>query len=157
MEFNSLMVSLGVVVLTVVISAAYQRRKVQKFNTVLTTAQQAINTKDWPAAQQAVEECVKAFPSAAQLRRLLGHVLAHQGDTARAEEEMRMAIALEPRVWDHQVYFATYLIQADRRDEALEMLRTVLREDPSVGESLRDDTGFQALLLPAEQRALFGD
>lgn len=147
---------MAILIITLVISHFYQRRKLGKMQASIKVAQDALSEGDWPRAQAALEGCVAAHPSFAALRRMLGHSLASQGLHTRAEEEIRMAVALEPRVWDHQIYLATFLLQTERRAEAVAVAQQVFNTDPATREALAHNGAFLRLLRDDERTALFG-
>jgi len=153
---NNFILSMAILVATLAISHFYQRHKTRKMESAIRVAKEAMEARDWPKAQAAMEGCVAAHPSWAAARRMLAHALASQGMHKRAEEEIRMAIALEPREWEHQVYLATYLLQVGRRDEGLRLLREVFSAHAATRETLRGDAQFLGLLREEERAALFG-
>jgi len=79
---------------------------------------------EWDEALETGRAAVRANPSAAESRYDYGDVLAHAGDPAEAEREVRLAHGLNPFHPPHwRVPLARALIRAGRWEEALAELR----------------------------------
>lgn len=61
----------------------------------------------------------------------LGELLSQKGDTKAAQDDLRRALALQPRDADAETDLAIILISADRNDEAIPLLEAAVKDDPS--------------------------
>lgn len=83
-------------------------------------AQAELSRGNFDAAAANIEKCIGLMPLWLQPRFLLGAVLARQGKLDAAEEQYKMAIALEPRQPDGHIELGIfYLTAADRTDAAI--------------------------------------
>jgi Tfp pilus assembly protein PilF len=63
--------------------------------------------------------------------RQLAGVLSDKGDFKTAEEDFRKALALQPKDSDAKTGLAIVLITTNRTDEALSLLESAIRDDPT--------------------------
>lgn len=108
---------------------------------------QALEAGDWEEAEAALKRVVKLEPIFAVARRLLGRVLARRGALAEAEEQFRMAAALEPRNPDGYLdlgYFLA-LAQPSRESEAIDVLTKAVELAPGLRRTLATAAELEAL------------
>jgi len=63
--------------------------------------------------------------------RQLGGILAARGDLKSAEEDYQKALALQPRDSDAKTGLAIVLISGNRTNEAITLLESAIRDDPT--------------------------
>lgn len=117
-------------------------------------AQAELSRGNFEAAALNIEKCIGLMPLWLQPRFLLGAVLARQGKLDAAEEQFKMAIALEPRQPDGHIELGVfYLTAADRTDAAIaafkealscdEKARTRIDRDPRLEDFRRSEVYAQ--------------
>lgn len=122
-------------------------------------AQADLARGDFTSAEAGIARCVKLMPLWLQPRFLLGAVLAKQGKLEAAEEQFKMACALQPRDPKGHIELGVfYLTAAMREDEGLAALNEALRHDPGAYQSIAADPrlldfqrsdAFERLVVPA--------
>ncbi len=81
-------------------------------------------------AKQTLEAGLRLSPSSPMGHYLNGSVLARLGDFRAAEEELKTARALDPRMPQVTISLATLYLQSGREREATEMFEAFLKEFP---------------------------
>jgi Flp pilus assembly protein TadD len=87
-------------------------------------------TKRNEEAKQTLEEGLRLSPSSAMGHYLNGSVLARLGDFRAAEEQLKTARALDPRMPQVTISLATLYLQSGREPEAAAMFEAFLKEFP---------------------------
>mgnify|MGYP006290384465 CR=1 FL=1 len=140
------------VILAVVIGGRsyFVRRKNRRVTQLLNEASAAMQKDDWETARQRLEVCVQQFPGAAIARRLHGRALAQLGKLDRAEDELKMAVALEPRIAEHQADLGLFCLRYKDAESGVTHLRAALQLDPTLRDRLREvPTVVEAIPEPA--------
>ena len=88
------------------------------------------------AAIESFHKAIEVRPSEAATWKALGVVYAAQGDYARAEEPFHRACLLNARLPDACLYFGRALYLLDRFEQAVNVLRTALENDPQTHRSI---------------------
>jgi tetratricopeptide (TPR) repeat protein len=97
-------------------------------------AEQLRSSSDAALNAQAADEyrtAVKVNPYDAASWRRLGEILSADGDFQKAEEHFKKALTLEPRDSDAETGLAIVYISANRTNEAIALLETAIRDDPT--------------------------
>jgi len=81
-------------------------------------------------AKQTLEAGLRLSPSSAMGHYLNGSVLARLGDFKAAEEQLKAARALDPRMPQVTISLATLYLQSGREPEAMAMFEAFLKEFP---------------------------
>ena len=147
----------GVVTLgsLVALQAGLRHRTQGKLVRAWERAQKDLAQDDLGAAETQLAECARLVPLWLPARYLLGAVLAKQGKLDRAEEQFKMAQALQPREASGFIELGIfYVTMANRTDDGLAQFREALRLDPAArpqheGDprlaSFRESAAFAAL------------
>lgn len=99
---------------------------------------------DLDAAVTGIGRCIKLMPLWLQPRFLLGAVLAKQGKLDVAEEQLKMAIALEPRQPDGHIELGIfYITAADRTDAGIAAFKEAITHDEKARRRLETDPRLQ--------------
>lgn len=103
-------------------------------------AQAELARNNYGEAETQLAECIRLVPLWLPARHLLGAVLAKQGKLDRAEEQFKMAQALQPRNPSGFVELGIfYVTMTNRIDEGIAQFREALRLDPEALSSLQKD------------------
>ena len=116
-----------------------QYREALKLNPALPGAHfelaEQLRTSSDPAFNAQAEDEYKAAIRVNQYDELswrqLGGILSAKGDFKAAEEDYRKALALQPRDSDAKTGLAIVLISTDRTDEAMSLLESAVKDDPT--------------------------
>ena len=81
-------------------------------------------------AKQAIEAGLQLFPSSAMGHYLIGSVQARLGEVKAAEEQLKTARALNPKMPQVPITLATLYLQTGREQEAAAMFESFLKEFP---------------------------
>jgi Flp pilus assembly protein TadD len=133
---------IGIVTLgaLVALQAGLRHRSHVKLTKAWEIAQVELARKNYDAAELQLAECIRLMPLWLPARHLLGAVLAQQGKFDRAEEQFKMAQALQPREASGFVELGIfYVTMTDRIDEGIAQFREALRLDPNALRSLQSD------------------
>ena len=100
---------------------------------------------DLEEAAKRFEQCVKWMPLWLQPRFLLGAVLVKQGKLDAAEEQLKMAVALEPRQPDGHIELGIfYVTVADRAEDGLAAFKEAISHDEKARTRLETDPRLRA-------------
>lgn len=146
------LLGLGVLILVVVIRQWYMRRKTARMNAAFGEAMDALKRGDWAVVRKNMEACIADYPHASGARRLLARALAGQGDLARAEEELKLAVAFEPREAQHLAELALFQIRYTEEASGLKLLEEAFQLNPALRDDLRDNNN----LSPELRAKIFG-
>ncbi len=87
-----------------------------------------------------LQECIRIMPLWLPPRFLLGSLFARMGRLAEAEEQFKMAQALQPREAEGLLELAIfYLTAADRVQEGVTLLREAMACDASAAQRIQSD------------------
>lgn len=121
--------------------------RMQSVKRHFTAGQQAITENRLGDAEREFRVCVKRLPMSAQFRRVLGGILARNGNLKEAEEQLRMGAELEPRNpgghLDLGFFFAVHV--PERADAALDAIANALSCEPKLREKLATQPALQHL------------
>ena len=115
-----------------------------------------MQANDWAAARTRLELCVSHYPSSSVARRLLGRAFAETGQVDRAEEELKMAVALEPRIAEHQADLGLFYLRHQRMPDGVQCLLDAFALDPTLRDRVRAVPHLFDALPDAERARLFG-
>lgn len=133
---------IGIVTLgaLVALQAGLRHRTHVKLTRAWENAQEELARNNMSEAELQLAECIRLVPLWLPARHLLGAVLAKQGKLDRAEEQFKMAQALQPREASGFVELGIfYVTMTDRIDEGIAQFREALRLDPDSWRSLQSD------------------
>ena len=82
-------------------------------------------------AEAEYKAALKTNPNDALSWRQLGGIMASKGDFKAAEEDYKKALALQPNDAEAQTGLAIVLITTDRTEEAMSLLESALKNDPT--------------------------
>ncbi len=139
-------VIMGIVVLLGLIGLQTGLRywNVRRTRTAWQGVQDHLSRGDLGAAAAGIETCIGLMPLWLQPRFLLGAVLAKQGKLDEAEEQFKMAIALEPRQPDGHIELGVfYVTAADRIDAGIAAFQEALSHDEKARGRLETDPRLQ--------------
>ena len=108
-----------------------------------------VQDKRMDQAVARVEAAIARRPDVAGLRLTLGKLNLIRGDPAKAEEQLRQAVALEPNASLGYVLLARLYLDTDKLELAIESLEEVVRRSP------RDESAAMLLASLHEKRGDF--
>lgn len=103
-------------------------------------AQADLERGDLASAERGIARCVKLMPLWLHPRFLLGAILARQGKLKEAEEQLKLAQALQPREPEGFIELGIfYVTEADRVPEGIEAFRDALACGDGVWETIENE------------------
>jgi Flp pilus assembly protein TadD len=116
----------------------------------------ALNGDDWAKAEQAFRKCVRLVPIWTGARKMLGVALVRQQKLDEAEEQFRMASALEPRKPEGHLDLGFFLAtqRPERQEEAVDAFAQALEFDPAVRDVLLTEARLDFLKQNPRFRSL---
>jgi len=133
---------IGIVCLVALIAlkSAMGHRAQRRFTIAWEEAQVEIARGNHESAMVHVADCVRLMPLWLPPRFLLGSLLARHGKLAEAEEQYKMARALQPREAVGYVELGIfYITMANRVDDGITQLREALAHDASALQKIESD------------------
>ena len=138
---------LGIICLSAIIAvkSALGHRAQRRFTIAWDEAQVALARGDHESAMAHVAQCVRLMPLWLPPRFLFGSLLARHGRINEAEEQFKMAQALQPREANGFLELGIfYLTATDRFDDGIAQLRDALAHDASVLRKIETDPRLEA-------------
>lgn len=146
------LLGLAVLIGVVIIRQWYMRRKHARINAAFGEAMDALKRGDWAVVRKNMEDCIAHYPHASGARRMLARALTGQGDLVRAEEELKLAVAFEPREPQHLAELALFQIRYTEEASGLKLLEEAFQLNPALREELQQNNN----LSPEIRAKIFG-
>jgi tetratricopeptide (TPR) repeat protein len=124
----------------VALQAGLRHRTQRKLAKAWKRAQVELARNNYGEAELQLAECIRLVPLWVPARFLLGAVLVNQGKLEPAEDQLKMAQALQPRDATGFVELGIfYVTAANRIDEGIANFREALRLEPETLRTLQSD------------------
>ncbi len=133
---------------------AWKRYRMHQIKRWWTAGHEALTGGNAEAAAAAFRKCLRVWPSAPNFHEALGTALSHLGKLEEAEQELRMAVNLEPsRAQSHLnlALFYAFAVPGRERD-AVEAFARVRELSPALAEEVLAKEHVAARLKDAERR-----
>lgn len=101
-------------------------------------------------AQSSIDQMLRIDPDYVPAHTLQTRVFLDKGETDQALESAEKAIALGPKILEHQLLKALVLQKMDQSDEAIELIRNVIERAPPESEDFRAANQLLGLLQMAD-------
>lgn len=119
-------------------------------------AQQAMETRDFPAAEKALKQCLEHAPLWVPGRLARAALLAETGQFDEAEKEFVLAANLQPREADGHLHLAVFYAgqHPPKIEPGIEALRKALDCAPNLRGKILHDVRWEPLRQAPQWRAL---
>ncbi len=126
----------GLVVFQMAMRQRSQRRMVDAWE----QAQAELARGNHEAGVAHLEECIRIMPLWLPPRFVLGALLARLGRLSEAENQFKMAQALQPREAEGMIELGIfYITAAGRAEEGIALLREAVASDPGAAQRIQSD------------------
>lgn len=153
-------ITIGLCALFTLVGARYVavRLRMSKFYSCWDDANTALARKDYASAESAFRTCVKLYPLAVEPRHGLSVALAETGRFKEAEDELKLAANLRPRLPEGYVNLGYFYLRwgNNHSDAALAAFEKAIDLSPELRDRLAGDPVLAPLRDRDDYRRIFG-